>query len=37
MANTKTQERPSLSIVRKYDAAPEKVWRAITEPEFLKR
>jgi uncharacterized protein YndB with AHSA1/START domain len=37
MANTKTQERPSLSIVRKYDAAPEKVWRAITEPEMLKK
>ena len=37
MANTKTQERPSLSIVRKLDAAPAKVWRAITEPEFLKR
>ena len=37
MANTKTQERPSLSIVRKYDAAPGKVWRAITEPEMLKK
>ena len=37
MANTKTQERPSLSIVRKLDAAPGKVWRAITEPEMLKR
>ncbi len=37
MANTKTQERPSLSIVRKHDAAPGKVWRAITEPEMLKR
>ena len=36
MANTKTQERPSLSIVRKLDAAPGKVWRAITEPEMLK-
>lgn len=37
MANTKTQERPSLSIVRKLDAAPGKVWRAITEPEMLKK
>jgi uncharacterized protein YndB with AHSA1/START domain len=37
MANTKTQERPSLSIVRKLDAAPGKVWRAITEPEMLKQ
>ncbi len=37
MANTKTQERPSLSIVRKLDAAPAKVWRAITEPEMLKK
>ena len=37
MANTKTQERPSLSIVRKLDVAPGKVWRAITEPEMLKQ
>lgn len=37
MALTKTQERPSLSIVRKLDAAPAKVWRAITEPEMLKQ
>jgi len=37
MASTKTQERPSLSIVRKLDAAPGKVWRAITEPEMLKK
>ncbi len=37
MASTKTQERPSLSIVRKLDAAPAKVWRAITEPEMLKK
>lgn len=37
MANTKTQERPSLAIVRKLDAAPAKVWRAITEPEALKQ
>jgi len=37
MASTKTRERPSLSIVRKFDAAPAKVWRAITEPEMLKQ
>jgi len=37
MANTKTQERPSLSIVRKLDAAPAKVWRALTDPEMLKQ
>ena len=37
MANTKTQERPSLAIVRKFDAAPGKVWRALTEPEMLKK
>ncbi len=37
MALTKTQERPSLSIVRKFEATPAKVWRAITEPETLKK
>ena len=37
MANTKTQERPSLALVRKFDAAPGKVWRALTEPEMLKQ
>ena len=37
MANTKTQERPSLALVRKLDAAPAKVWRALTAPEMLKR
>ena len=37
MANTRTQERQSLSIVRKLNAAPAKVWRAITEPERLKQ
>ena len=37
MANTKTQERPSLALVRELDAAPAKVWRAITEPEMLKK
>jgi len=37
MANTKTRERPSLSIVRKFDATTAKVWRAITEPEMLRK
>jgi len=37
MANTKTKERPSLALVRKLDAAPAKVWRALTEPEMLKK
>ena len=37
MASTKTKEQPSLSIVRKFDAGPAKVWRAITEPEMLKQ
>jgi uncharacterized protein YndB with AHSA1/START domain len=37
MANTKTQERPSLALVRKFDAAPGKVWRALTDPEMLKQ
>jgi uncharacterized protein YndB with AHSA1/START domain len=37
MASAKTKEQPSLSIVRKLDAGPAKVWRAITEPEMLKK
>jgi uncharacterized protein YndB with AHSA1/START domain len=37
MASTKTQERPALSIVRKFDSTTAKVWRAITEPEMLKK
>ena len=37
MANTKTTERPSLALVRNLDAAPAKVWRALTEPEMLKK
>lgn len=28
-------EKPSLTIVRKLKAAPEKVWRALTQPEAL--
>lgn len=35
MASVK--EKPSLTIVRSFKAAPEKVWRAITHPEALKR
>lgn len=37
MANAKAQERPSLAIVRKLDAAPAKIWRALTEPEMLRQ
>jgi uncharacterized protein YndB with AHSA1/START domain len=37
MASAKTKEQPSLSIVRKLDAGPAKVWRAITEAEMLKK
>jgi uncharacterized protein YndB with AHSA1/START domain len=37
MANAKTKERPSLSLVRKLDAAPAKVWRALTDPAMLKQ
>ena len=37
MANAKTKESASLKIVRKYNAAPDKVWRALTEPEALKQ
>jgi uncharacterized protein YndB with AHSA1/START domain len=35
MASVK--EKPSLTIVRKFKAAPEKVWRALTQPEALKQ
>ena len=30
-------EKPSLTIVRSFRAAPEKVWRALTQPEALKQ
>ena len=38
MANTAAhdQERPSLTLRRHYPVAPEKVWRAWTEPQALK-
>ena len=31
------KEKPSLTLVRNYKAAPEKVWRALTQPEMLKQ
>jgi uncharacterized protein YndB with AHSA1/START domain len=31
------KEKPSLTIVRKFKAAPEKVWRALTQPQALKQ
>ena len=31
------KEKPSLTIVRRFKAAPEKVWRALTQPEALKQ
>lgn len=35
MASVK--EKPSLAIVRKLKAAPDKVWRALTQPQALKQ
>lgn len=35
MASVK--EKPSLTIVRKLKAAPEKVWHALTQPDALKQ
>jgi uncharacterized protein YndB with AHSA1/START domain len=37
MAQSPTQDRPSLSITRHYAVPPEKVWRAWTEPQALSR
>ena len=31
------KEKPSLTIVRNFKAAPEKLWRALTQPEALKQ
>ena len=31
------KEKPSLTIVRSFKCAPEKVWRALTQPEALKQ
>ena len=37
MAQSSTQDRPSLSITRHYAVPPEKVWRAWTDPQALSR
>jgi uncharacterized protein YndB with AHSA1/START domain len=37
MANAATKQTPSISIVRKFKAAPEKVWRAWTDAQTLKQ
>jgi uncharacterized protein YndB with AHSA1/START domain len=37
MAQSKLQEKPSLTLSRSYPVAPEKVWRAWTDREAIKR
>jgi uncharacterized protein YndB with AHSA1/START domain len=37
MAQSSIEEKPSLSITRQYPVAPEKVWRAWTDPQALSR
>jgi uncharacterized protein YndB with AHSA1/START domain len=37
MAEARLAERPSLTLERFYPVAPEKVWRAWTDPQALKR
>lgn len=37
MAQSSTQDRPSLGITRHYAVPPEKVWRAWTDPQALSR
>ena len=37
MENTKLKEKPFLVLNRSYPVAPEKVWRAWTDPEAVKR
>jgi uncharacterized protein YndB with AHSA1/START domain len=37
MEQAKLAERPSLNLARSYPVAPEKVWRAWTDPEAIKR
>ena len=37
MEDSRLAERPSLRIARHYPVAPEKVWRAWTDPQALKR
>ncbi|HEY3047309.1 MAG TPA: SRPBCC domain-containing protein [Polaromonas sp.] len=37
MESSTTQDRPSVNITRHYQATPEKVWRAWTDPQALAR
>ena len=37
MEDGKLKEKPSLSLSRRFNSPPEKVWRAWTDPEALKR
>ena len=37
MENTKLKEKPFLALSRSYPVGPEKVWRAWTDPEALKK
>ena len=37
MQSSTTQDRPSIHISRHYNASPEKVWRAWTDPQELAR
>jgi uncharacterized protein YndB with AHSA1/START domain len=37
METTRLAEKPSLNLQRRYPVSPEKVWRAWTDPEAIKR
>ncbi len=37
MEQAKLKEKPFLALNRSYPVAPEKVWRAWTDPEAIKR
>ena len=37
MEQVRLQQKPSLSLSRRYPVGPEKVWRAWTDPEAVKR
>ncbi|MGH8631356.1 MAG: SRPBCC family protein [Burkholderiales bacterium] len=37
MEQAKLKEKPSLSLTRRSNATPEKVWRAWTDPQALKQ
>ncbi len=37
MEQAKLKEKPSLSLARSYSVGPEKVWRAWTDPQAIKR